>query len=103
MSGRLAFIRRIPRNARSIRIGVAFGLLAGCLTAAASPPAEPVGGDKVDDRLPIPPENSKQTVDAARFRIDKDKAIFTGLKDAKTGVVKGGIEDDRPLASEKQN
>src|SRR5205809_159387 len=99
MSGRLAFIRRIPRIASFFRIGVAFGLLAGCLIASASPPAEPAGGDKVDDRLPIPPENSKQTEDAARFRIDKDRAIFTGLKDAKTGVFQGGIEDDRPLAS----
>ena len=82
--------------------GLLFALVLFTGLAVASPPPESSLADKVDDRPPIP-QDIKQAQDAAKFRIDKDKAIFTGLKDAKTGVVKGGIEDDRPLASEKQN
>jgi len=78
---------------------VAFALLLG-IAAALSQPIPP---DRVDEKPPIPPENSKQNKDAARFRIDKELGIYTGTRDPKTGVVKGGIEDDRPLASEKQN
>jgi hypothetical protein len=81
--------------ARSLIVPIA--LIAGCAAGLAQDP------DKIDDKPPIPPENPKKVQDAARFRIDKDKAIFTGLRDPKTGVVKGGIEDNRPLASEKQN
>ncbi|HEY2909967.1 MAG TPA: hypothetical protein VGI99_06960 [Gemmataceae bacterium] len=96
MSGRV----RLPW----LRFALIAGLAAGIAAAArAAEPPEPLPGDKIDDRSPIPPENPKQTVDAARFRIPKDKGIFTGTLDPKTRVVKGGIEDNRPLASEKQN
>ena len=94
MSGRLAF----DSHHRNIaRIALAIGVLVGCaaMLAAGQP-------DQLDDKPPIPPENAKQTIDAAKLRIDKEKAIFTGTRD-KFDVVKGGIEDNRPLASEKQN
>ena len=105
MSGRLA---NFPHSRRIARIALAFGLFAGCaaMLAAQQPPVEPtnpIGADKLDERSPIPPENNNQAVLAAKLRINKEKAIFFGTRDAKTRVVKGGIEDDRPLASEKQN
>jgi hypothetical protein len=70
--------------------------------AAGSPPLESSLADKVDDKPPIP-QDIKQAQDAARFRLNKELVIFTGFRDPKTGVVQGGIEDDRPLASEKQS
>jgi hypothetical protein len=91
MSGRLAIVPLI---------------IASALIAAASPPApvDPATApvEKLNDKPPIPPENNKQTADLARLRINKQKAIFSGSPD-KNGVVQGGIEDNRPLASEKQN
>jgi hypothetical protein len=72
------------------------------LASAALALAQPLPIEKIDDRPPIPPDNAKVVKDFARFRIDQEKAIFTGQRD-KNGIVKGGIEDNRPLASEKQN
>ena len=101
MSGRLAF--------RPILVLVAAGLLAGALAPLGArtqpstvPPESPGKADGLDDRPPLPPENTKDADVTAKLRIDKERAIFTGTKD-KNGVVKGGIEDLRPLASEKQN
>ena len=97
MSGWLAIT---PHVRRVTRFALAMGLVAGC--AAVLVAGQPLPEEKIDDRLPIPPENAKQTADAAKLRINKERAIFTGVRD-KYGVVKGGIEDERPLASEKQN
>src|SRR5437773_11436059 len=96
MPGRLAFnshLRNISRGAFAV------GLLAGCAAMLAAGQPAP---EKVDDRLPIPPENSKETALAEKLRINKVRAIFTGTRD-NNDVVLGGIEDNRPLASEKQN
>lgn len=98
MSARLAITRPLRRIAR---IALAIGLVMGC--AAVVIARQPPGEEKLDDKPPIPPELAIKNVLAAKLRIDKEKAIFTGLRDPKTGVIKGGIEDDRPLASEKQN
>lgn len=103
MSGRSASVPR-PRFART---AVAAGLIVGCVltaaaTAAAQPPDEPSAVDQVDSRPPIPPEQPKRAELAAKYRIDKDRAIYKGIKD-KNGNHKGGIADNTPLASEKQN
>src|SRR6185312_4259904 len=90
MSGRLAIIPLICTTA---------------MIAVGSPPAPadaPAAAAKIDDKPPLPPENNQQAADLAKLRINKQKAIFTGTPD-KNGVVRGGIEDNRPLASEKQN
>lgn len=84
-------------------IGIAMTFVVSGVLFASPPLDAPPVTEKVDDKAPIPPQDLKSSVDAAKYRIDKDKAIFTGLRDSKTGLVKGGIEDDRPLASEKQN
>ncbi|MFO0806261.1 MAG: hypothetical protein U0791_24420 [Gemmataceae bacterium] len=94
MIGRLAMVLKLRR-------GPFLAMLAAVILGVAALHA--FGQDKIDDKPPIPPENTKKSLDAAKFRIDKEKAIFTGLKDPKTGVLRGGIEDNRPLASEKQN
>lgn len=91
MIGRLALVLRLRR-------GPFVALLAAVFLGVAALHA--FGQDKIDDKPPIPPE--RRTLDAAKFRIDTEKAIFTGQKD-KNGVIRGGIEDNRPLASEKQN
>jgi hypothetical protein len=93
MTGRLGMVFRMRRGPLAALI---FAVLFGVVALHA------MGQDKIDDKPPLPPDNTKQALDAAKFRIDKEKAIFTGLKD-KNGVVHGGIEDNRPLASEKQN
>jgi len=99
MSGRSA---SVPHS-RFSRTAVAAGLLAGCvLTATATAAAQPSAVDQVDARPPIPPEQPKRAELAAKYRIDKDRAIYKGIKD-KNGVRKGGIADNTPLASEKQN
>lgn len=105
MSGR----RRSIPYPRLARPAVAAGWLVGCALMVAAGPAAaqpsalpPPPAEGVDDRPPIPPETSKRAELAARVPIDKDRAIFTGTR-GKDGVVRGGIQDDRPLASEKQN
>lgn len=106
MSGRLAS----TPHSRPIRPRFAAGWLVGCALmvaaigiASAQPPTlAPSKADGVDDRSPIPPETSRKAALAAKVPIDKDRAIFKGTR-TKDGVVKGGIEDERPLASEKQN
>jgi hypothetical protein len=87
------------------RIALAMGISAACvaLAGSAEPPPEPLPGEKLDDRPPFPPENPQKSADNARFQIVKDKGIYRGTADPKTRVVKGGIEDNRPLASETQN
>lgn len=99
MSGRSA---SVPYS-RFARTTVAAGLIVGCvLTAAPTATAQPSAVDRVDARPPIPPEQPKQMELAAKYRIDKDRAIFKGIKD-RNGDRKGGIADNTPLASEKQN
>jgi hypothetical protein len=71
----------------------------GLVAAAGLGLAQPPGPD---DRPPIPPEVSPKAALAAKVPIDKDRAIFKGTP-GKNGVIRGGIEDERPLASEKQN
>jgi len=93
MIGRLAIARKLRR-------GPFVALVAAVILGVFALHA--FGQDKIDDKPPLPPDNTKQTRDAAKFRIEKEKAIFTGARD-KNGVVRGGIEDNRPLASEKQN
>lgn len=99
------------------RTGVAVGLFAICAamtgvvvepaaaqTKSPLPTAQPGEVDTVDDRPPLPPTEPKRPPVAAKYRIpNQDRAIFVGRTDGKTGQRTGGIEDDKPLASEKQN
>ncbi|MFO0797565.1 MAG: hypothetical protein U0804_08800 [Gemmataceae bacterium] len=86
------------------RFAVAAGLALAC---AAGGRAQP---DKLDEEPPLPPQEIKR-FNETKWRPkggalavpNPDRAIFRGRFDAKLKTVTGGIEDDRPLASEKQN
>lgn len=68
-----------------------------CAAGAAQPP-----GDVPDDQVPLPGGAARPPV-AAKYRIpDPDRAIFHGIVD-RAGNRTGGIEDGKPVASEKQN
>ncbi|MDB5311596.1 MAG: hypothetical protein JWO38_5798 [Gemmataceae bacterium] len=98
---------------RTTRAALVAGLVAvGCamltgpaVGSAAQPTANPPGElGTVDERPPLPPEQPKLPPVRAKYRVpDQDRAMFLGYKDPKTGTVTGGIEDEKPLASEKQN
>ncbi len=87
---------------------VAIGLLAsGVLYAQpANPPTvNPAadGPDKVDDRPPLPPEERKPGTVPADFRFQNaGNRVFAGSRDA-NGKQIGGIEDNRPVLSEKES
>ena len=102
MSGRFVF-RRPPALARSVvaaTVMLACGL--GVLPATAQPPTQG-SVEAIDDRPPLPPSEPNRKPTAAKYRIpNPDRAIFTGTKD-RYGIPRGGIEDEKPLASEKQN
>ena len=82
--------------------GMLFAVLTvGSLTAQPPPPDNPA--DAVDDRPPLPSGEPKRAILAAKYRIpNQDRAIFAGRPD-KYGGRTGGIQDDEPVASEKQN
>jgi hypothetical protein len=91
------------------RFALAAGLAVGCAAAARaqSPAVPPAPADQPDDTPPLPPQAGdakwrSKAAEAVRVP-NPDRAIFKGRRDPKSGFVSGGIEDDRPLASEKQN
>ena len=105
MSGRAA-IAPLPRQSR---LALAAGVFAACAAVAgvsagrvAAEP--PLVVDVADDTPPLPPAEPARPPAAAKYRVpEPTRPIFAGSKDPKTGVVAGGIEDDKPLASEKQS
>lgn len=96
MIGRLALIFRLSLGSR-IALAAAVLLVVAALHAFSQPPKK--NNDDLDQLL-IPPEKPKD--DPTRYRIDKDRLIFTGLLDPKSGTMKGGIEDNRPLTSSEE-
>lgn len=86
--------RRTPRALTLARLSVFSLLLFPCSFATAQ--------ETADDAPPLPPGEPKRSP-AAKYRIpNPDRAVFHGVKD-RTGNRSGGIEDGKPLASEKQN
>jgi hypothetical protein len=92
MSGRASPIPNCRPNYLPILLFgsvVAFALVTG--TVLAQPAQPPAGADAIDSRSPLPPEPPGPT-DGAKFRFpDPDRRIF------------GGIKDELPVASEKDN
>ena len=78
----------------------------GVPAAGQTPTVPPAGGtpfDTTDDatRPPLPPGRS--ATPAAKYRVpNPTRAMFAGAV-GPDGAVSGGIEDDKPLASEKDN
>lgn len=82
----------------ALAAGVVIACAAGCFAQAP------------DDAPPLPPQDAKRFAElkwqpkGGAFAVpNPDRAIFQGRYDAKAKAVTGGIEDERPLASEKQN
>ncbi len=101
MSGRFEF-HRPPTLARSV-LAVAAMMVCGLGGVAVAQPPLDAPVETIDDRAPLPPSEPGRPPAAAKYRIpNPDRAIFTGTKD-RFGIPHGGIEDDKPLASEKQN
>ncbi len=96
---------------RLARFALVAGAIAVCAGAALgqSPAVPPAPAFQADDAPPLPAHDTKQFNElkwrpkGGALRIDSDRAMFKGHRDPKTGVMTGGIEDDRPVASEKQN
>ncbi|MBA4191605.1 MAG: hypothetical protein C0467_26805 [Planctomycetaceae bacterium] len=94
-----------PRIAKSL---LAIGLLACAVvaglanTTAHAQDPDPLG---VDDRPPLPPTEPKRVALAAKFRIPGagTSAIFKGRRHPVTGAIDGGIQDFKPIATEKEN
>lgn len=93
------------------RFALAAGVLLGCAAAVAAqspavPPPPPT--DAIDTAPALPPQDSKRFNElkwrpkGGNLRIDADKAAFQRV-DPKTKQKTWTIEDDRPLASEKDN
>ncbi len=84
---------------RGFVLAVACACVAGLPASAVQPPAP----DDVDDRQPLPPDEPVRPAVAQRYQIpDPDRMIFRGAR-GKFGEQIGGIQDDKPLASEKDN
>lgn len=107
MSGRAT--PRTPNrpNSRIAKCLAIAGLLAGAVLGgllgparAQDPKDDPLA---VDEKNPLPAAEPKRAALIEKFRIKKDRAIFAGRKDPKTGKIEGGIEDFKPVASEKEN
>jgi len=107
MSRRLAVHSLNRGNSRIAKFFLALGLFAGSVfacvansTVRADDP-DPLG---VDDRPPLPPTEPKRAALAVKYRIPGTKAaIFVGRKDPKTGNIDGGIQNFKPIATEKEN
>lgn len=88
------------------RLALAAGIVFACAAAATAQPP-----DAPPDPAPPLPAQDNQRFGELKWRPkggtlavpNPDRAIFRGRLDPKTKSVTGGIEDDRPLASEKQN
>ena len=77
------------------------GLLAAAGTVFA---AQPPAADDRDGRSPRPPDESSRPVAALKYQVpNKDRAIFQGHRDPKTGLYSGGIIDFEPIATETTN
>jgi hypothetical protein len=81
-------------------------LLAGSLFAATAivAAAQPPGTSDRDERSPRPLDEESRRGGARKYQIpNKDRAIFKGLRDARTGQYSGGIADFERVASELTN
>ena len=93
MSGRTRTL--ICRAARAPKFLLVLGLLAGALVA----PADSRAQDDADAKSPLPPIQPKRSI-----AIDRNRAIFLGRLDAKGNrIANTGIEDSKPIATEKEN
>ena len=100
MSGRVATLSPNRRSSPIARVLLGLGLFAAVSLAWA---VEPPGSDSRDDQSPRPPGNNR-SVAAQKYQIpNKDRAIFEGFRNRKTGERTGGIVDFQPIASEKSN
>jgi len=83
------------------------GLLAGTALTALTPllgAAQPTEPNPKSDQSPRPPTELGRPVRALKYQIpNKDRAIFQGFRDAKTGKRTGGIIDFVPIANETEN
>lgn len=98
------------RSPSAAQLAARFALAAGIVFACAAGAIAQPPTDQPDDAPPLPPQDSKRFNEikwrpkGGAFAVpNPDRAIFQGRRDPKTKGVTGGIEDDRPLASEKQN
>jgi hypothetical protein len=98
------------RPGPAAQLGSRFALAAGIVLACAAGGVAQPPGDQPDDAPPLPPQDAKRFAElkwrpkgGALAVPNPDRAIFQGRYDPKTKTVTGGIEDERPLASEKQN
>lgn len=94
------------------RFALAAGLVVGCAAgfgraqSPAVPPPAPA--DPIDDTPQLPGQDAKRANElkwkakAGAFRLDTNKAHFNRT-DPRTGVTTWNIEDDRPVASDRQN
>ncbi len=86
---------------RAPRLFLALGILAGAGIAAT---AQPPMTETRDNRSPRPAGERSRAVVAQKYQIpDKDRAIFQGHRDPRTGRVSGGITDFEPIADEVAN
>ncbi len=91
------------------RFALAAGLVLGCAAGFAPAQSPAVPADQPDDTPPLPAQDTKRFNEikwrgkGGSFRIDPDKSAIFKRTDPKTGQKLWTIEDDRPLASEKQN
>ena len=101
MSGRVATPPPSFRRSRAERSLLVLGLLAAAGTVCAAQPPAP---DDRDGRSPRPPDESSRPVAALKYQVpNKDRAIFRGHLNPKTGLYSGGITDFEPIATEVSN
>ena len=94
--------RPVPYR-RAARAVLALGLACAAGPVRGQPPVPPPEADAPDDTPPLPPGEPKRTPPAAKYRVpNPDRALFHGVRD-RQGNRAGGVEDGKPLASEKQN
>ncbi len=107
MSRRLAAQSLNSSNSRIAKFFLAIGLVAASVFAgvtnltAWADDNDPLG---VDDRPPLPPSEPKRAALAAKYRIPNlQTAIFRGRRDPKNGNIDGGVQNFKPIATEKEN
>jgi hypothetical protein len=101
MSPQPAPVTPIARNSQVAKLLVALGLCVVALMASAAWAQDP---DALDTQPPLPKNDDKQAQLAAKYAIPgrTDSAIFNGHR-LPNGEREGGIENFKPIATEKEN